>query len=250
MSRKNDIRRLEIQAILQEKQDVKVEYLAEALNVSLETIRADLTFLEDRGFLYRYHGGAKIRDSIIDIPMDIRTKERVHDKRKIAEKTLEQIKDDDVVYLDPSSTALYLGKLLKLKRNLTIVTNSLELVNTLQDTKHRLIIIGGDYSVSGKRTIGDFALQVLNSIYFDLCVLGMDGCMNLDGPANIDSDELAINQSVMKKSKRKILVSDASKFQKTAYFQYAAFDQFDVFVTTKLKVEDKKRVNIRKIIEI
>ena len=86
MSKSNDLRRNEITKIILAKEKVRVEELASALNVTAETVRSDLTFLEAKGILYRTHGGATLRNSIIDIPMDVRIRERAAEKKARAEK--------------------------------------------------------------------------------------------------------------------------------------------------------------------
>lgn len=249
MSKNNDLRRNQIDQLLKDNTLMQVQELADQLHVSLETIRKDLAYLEEKGVLYRTHGGARIRGSNIDIPYDIRSREFTMEKRQIARQVPTFIHDDEVIYIDACSTASYIGTMLKSKKNLTIVTNSMELLPTLQETTHKIIVSGGIYLKDGKRVVGDLALKVIDSIYFDVCILGMDGCQCLDGPANMCEDELVTNQHILSRSKKAILLSDATKFEKISHFQYAKFSQFDVLITTKLKPEDRNRLPIKTIIE-
>ena len=157
--------------------------------------------------------------------------------------------DDDIIYIDACSTAAYLGMFLKQKKQLTFVTNALDLVASMQDSGHKIIMTGGTYVPEGKRLSGDFSMPLIQSLFFDVCIFGMDGCKDLDGPANMREDELMMNKAILERSHKAILVSDASKFERYAHYQYAKFSQFDVFITTQLSKEEKARLPIPYIIE-
>lgn len=249
MSKNNELRRNEITKLVLTKGKVRVDELVLALNVTAETIRSDLSFLEAKGILYRTHGGATSRNANIDIPMDIRIKEEMDIKRQLSYQAIRFIKDDDIIFIDPSSTAIPLGRLLCLKKNLTIVTNSFELIPVLAESDHRIIVLGGTYSKLGKRTYGGYALEQLGTIYFDVAIMGMDGCKNINGPATSSEEETSINKLILKRCRKNILMASATKFDNTSSFQYADFNSFDILITTKLNERDKKRVAIKKIIE-
>lgn len=250
MSKVNDSRRSKIEKIVYEEEKVNVLSLAKIFKVSAETIRSDLSFLESKGILYRTHGGATLRGSNIDMPMDIRAQENIDIKKKIAEEAIKHIKNDMVIYIDPSSTALYLGKLLRLRKNITIVTNSFDLANLLRESDHKIYLLGGELSKQGKRTVGEFTLKMIECMYFDLCIFSMDGCKDINGPANMIGDEVIMNQLIIKRSKKAYLLSDASKFDRNAHFQYAEFTDFDTLICNKLQSDDKERLLIKNIIEL
>lgn len=249
MSKLNDLRRSEIEKIIYEKEKINVLDLADHFNVSAETIRSDFTFLESKGILYRTHGGATLRGSNIDMPMDIRNQENISLKKKIAEEAIKLIRNDMIIYMDPSSTALYLGKLLRLRKNITIVTNSIDLANLLRDSHHKIYLLGGEFVKEGKRTVGEFTTKMIECMYFDLCIFGMDGCKDIDGPANMIGDEVLMNQLILKRSKKAILLSDESKFDRYAHFQYAKFTDFDTLITNKISTQEKERIVIKNLIE-
>ncbi|NBK98933.1 MAG: DeoR/GlpR transcriptional regulator [Erysipelotrichia bacterium] len=249
MSKNNDNRRNEITKLVLTKGKVRVEELVNLLNVTAETIRSDLSFLEAKGILYRTHGGATSRNTNIDVPMEIRIKEEMEIKRQLSYQAINFIKDDDIIFIDPSSTAIPLGRILCLRKNLTIVTNSFELIPVLAESEHKIIVLGGTYSKLGKRTYGGYALELLGSIYFDVAIMGMDGCKHIDGPSTSSLEETAINRLVLKRCKKNILMSSASKFNKSSSFQYARFEDFDILITSTLSKQDKERIPISTIIE-
>lgn len=250
MSRQNEERRRRIEKLIGEEGELSVDMLAQRFYVSKETIRKDLQFLEDKGIVIRSHGGARSRTANIDLPLSIRNQENIMEKRMIGYRAAEFVRDDDVLYLDSSSTAMCAAMYLKGKKNLSIVTNAIELLTLLEQGKHKVTLPGGDYNAAGKRVSGHKALPLLDAMYFDICIFGMDGCFGIDGPANMLEDELIMNQHVLARTKKKILVSDTSKFQKEAHYQYGRFSQFDILITGKLTEEQKEQIMIPEIIEV
>ena len=143
-----------------------------------------------------------------------------------------------------------MASLLNTKRNCTIVTNSIELINGLYDSKHEIYLLGGKISKKGKRTYGDFVLKMVEPFHFDVCILGMDGCKNTLAPANMNMEEVILNDRILKQSDYSILLSDASKFELNARFKYAEFNEFDCFITTKIPDTFRHTIPIKTIIEI
>ncbi len=251
MSKKNQDRRSEIQKILIRQESVKVEELAEALHVTPETIRTDLNYLEQKGFLFRKHGGAALRTGNTEMPMDIRMQENTDVKKAISEAAFELIKDDMVLYFGASSTPLYLGRMLVLRKNLTVVTTSLDMIETLASGPHKIILLGGYYHRIGRSLSGESAREMVSEIHFDISFSGMNGCRGADGPCTLATDEIPIDKEAIRNSEMNVLMSDSSKFDMTGPFQYAQFRDFDILITdSHLKQADRERVKIRDIREV
>ena len=122
-------RKNEILDKLRTEQRVLVSDLAEYYNVTEETIRRDLDKLEKEGYATKTYGGAILGNSTkTDLSYTIRNKTNVEAKNVIASMASRLIEDGDHLMLDDSSTSLYLAKKLKDKKNLTVITNSVELV--------------------------------------------------------------------------------------------------------------------------
>ncbi|MCH4222108.1 MAG: DeoR/GlpR family DNA-binding transcription regulator [Solobacterium sp.] len=250
MSRNNDTRREEIRKILLRQDSVKVTDLAETLKVTPETIRGDLTFLEEKGFLYRNRGTASLRMNGAESPMELRMREYTDAKKAISEAAFEMIKDDMILYFSASSTLLYLCKLLTLRKNLTVVTNSIDMISILAGGRSKIIVLGGEYLRTGRRTYGDDAVRQVSSICFDIGFLGMDGCLNCDGPATVSTDERAIDLTVMSRASMNVLASDRTKFAMASHYQYAKFTDFDYVLTDTLDSETKEKLNLKNLKEV
>lgn len=238
--RKSEDRKQDILNVLKTRSTATVSELAERFGVSKETIRLDLDYLEQKGFINRVFGGAVLKGGNAEIPFQFRKIERNDIKEELAKELIRHVPDDSVVYLTSSSTNLHLCNYLKLKKNLTIFTNSFEIVSALQDTKHTLIVIGGQFYNIGKRMIGPYAMEMIKDIYFDLCICGMDGCKDIDGPATQSQSEHLYIQKVLSQSRKKYLVSDQSKFSHPAQYKFAAFRDFDLLLFDRLSKQNKQ----------
>lgn len=250
MSKYNNNRRNEIEQIIIDQKRVTIKNLAEHFNVTTETIRNDLTFLEKKGVLVRVHGGAVFQITSTEPSMETRKKDRSYIKKRLAKEALDYIPDGSLIYIDNASTSLFLAKLLNSKRNCTIVTNSIELVNELNESRHNIILLGGNVVQKANRVYGDYTLKFAQTFYFDVCVLGMDGCKSTLAPANMNMDEVVLNDTILKHSAYSILISDGSKFEQDARFIFADFSDFDCLITTKIPRHYRHNVSTKKVIEI
>lgn len=245
----SDSRREEITKYILANEKGTVDDLAEKYQVTKETIRSDLNFLELKGLVYRTHGGAVLRNANTEIPMDLRQQEQSVAKKQIAYEAINYITDDMVLFIDPSSTVLPLGRLLRMRKNCTVFTNSYELVPYVAGTQNKVILVGGEYWSMGKRTVGSFVRDMLQDIYFDMVILGMEGCKGLTGPGTNVLDTLSVNKHVIAHSKQLMLLADYTKFDKEAGYQFCDFRDADFVITNPLREEVRSGIRAVKIIE-
>ena len=236
MSKNTDTRRDEIYRLILAEGSVRVNELAARMEVTTETIRKDLNAMEERGLIVKTHGGAEILNSYYQLPLDVKLNEHAYEKQLIAKAALSYIRDNSIIFLDPGSTTLYLSKYLRLKKGLTVVTNSLAIAEIISETQHDLIIAGGKLQKRGKSTIGTFATHIIDTIVFDTCFLGCDGFLN--GPTTFSHEELEVKQHVLKRSETSFLLCDSSKYQKHSTFTFAQCQEFDVMITDAISEKD------------
>ena len=129
-------RKNEILQKLRAEQRVLVSELAAHYQVTEETIRRDLDKLEKEGYATKTYGGAILGNSTkTDLSHAIRSKTNVEFKNQIADLVCQMVDDGDHLMIDDSSTALFCAKKLRDKKNLTIITNSVELVVELANVE-------------------------------------------------------------------------------------------------------------------
>lgn len=239
MSRTSETRRnMVYQRVLSEGK-VRVGELARKMDVTPETIRKDLKILEERGVLSKKHGSAVVRNAYYQLPFDVKLQEHTLEKQMIARRALDLIEDDAIVYLDPGSTCLQLAKLLRLKKNITVLTNSLPIGDIICDSGLDLIMAGGKLLKRGRAFVGYYTTNVIDTIRIDYAFMGCDGFLDMDGPMTFSMEHAEINRHILKNSKVNILLCDISKFTKTSTYQFAKFSDYDIMITNELSKQQQ-----------
>lgn len=251
MSRTSKTRQNEIYQKILSKGRVYVSELSDLFHVSSETIRKDLDTLDQQGLILKKHGYAEIMNDYFQLPLNVKITENTEQKQAIAKKALSYIKDNSIIFLDPGSTTLALAKYLPLKKGLTIVTNSFAIVQVVSDMKHDLIFVGGKLQKKGKSFVGSFTANNIDSIQIDTAFMGCDGFLNTDGPTTFSFEEVLIKQHVIKKASQRILLCDASKFEKSGTYTFANFSDYDILITNPVPEKAKDLVkDVKKVLYV
>ncbi|MBB5182382.1 DeoR/GlpR family DNA-binding transcription regulator [Catenisphaera adipataccumulans] len=241
MSKKTQTRQDEIYQQLLTQGEVRVNELAAHFSVSMETIRKDLSRMEQEGLLVKTHGGAMTAE-LKEASVDRKQMEHAEWKKAIARAALPLIQDHTVIFLGPGSTTLALAKLLPLKKDLIIATNSLPIAQLVTDMRHELIFTGGKILKRGKAATGAFTNTYIDSIHIDTAFMGCDGFRNRAGPTTFAYEEMEVKQHVLRQASKKVLLCDASKFQKVGIYTFASFAMFDVLITNVITLAQKQRI--------
>ena len=225
---------------LQVERRVVVSELSELFEVSEETIRRDLDKLENDGYAIKSYGGAVINENInIDLPFDVRKNRNVLGKQKIAALVSEMIGDGENIMLDASSTTAAIAKMIKNKRDLTVITNSLKIaLEFIEAPNCHVISTGGLATGSSFALVGAVTDRTIRSYYVDTAVVS---CKGVDLYAGItESDERHANNkaSMLYMAKRKILAVDSSKFNRIAFAKIGDLQDVSTIVTDKKPPEE------------
>ncbi len=228
-------RKNEILNKLRTEQRVLVSQLAAHYGVTEETIRRDLDKLEKEGYATKTYGGAIWGNSTkTDLSYTIRNKTNVEAKRLIAQLVCANIVDGDHIMLDDSSTSLYIAKQLKEKKELTVITNSVEIVVELSDVEGwNILSTGGRLKPDTLALVGSQCHQMLRNYHVDKAILS---CKGIDPAAGItDSSEFhsSTKQAMMASANQKILAVDSSKFDKISFIKIADLTGVDCVVTNR-----------------
>ena len=183
-------RKNEILQKLRAEQRVLVSELAAHYQVTEETIRRDLDKLEKEGYATKTYGGAILGNSTkTDLSHAIRSKTNVEFKNQIADLVCQMVDDGDHLMIDDSSTALFCAKKLRDKKNLTIITNSVELVVELANVETwSILLTGGRLKAESLALVGSQCEKYLGNYHVDKVFVS---CKGLDREAGVtDSNEL------------------------------------------------------------
>ena len=228
-------RKSQILDIARDEGKVEVDDLARRFGVSTQTIRRDLGDLASEGKLDRVHGGALIPVGAANIGYAERRRINAGAKAAIARACAARIPENSSVLLNIGSTTEAVARELLGHRNLTVVTNNLNVANILaQNESLQIILTGGLLRVQDGGLIGDIAARVIEEFKVDHAVIGTSA-IDPDGDLmDYDLQEVRVSRAIIARSRQTILVADQSKLQRTAPVRIGSLRDIDVLITDAL----------------
>lgn len=228
-------RRQAILSRLKEIGEVSVEDLAAHLQVSANTIRNDLNALEAENLLRRIRGGAIISDSNGTSTHQLfaaRASVNQTAKEQMARWAASLIKDGEAIVLDASSTVYHLATFLKDHRDLTVVTNGLEVALLLaRNPTNKVILAANVVRPNGFTLIGSLHPDLLNHFYASKCFITCSGLSIEQGLTEADLDEAPLKSQMIKLARQVIALVDHNKWDRIDTYRFAQLDQIDHLVT-------------------
>lgn len=238
-------RKRKILELLENDGKVKVKDLAVILKVSTETIRNYLNDLEQEDKLKKVYGGA-INPTFFNNEPPALEREIINQdgKERIGKMAVTLINDNDVIAIDEGTTPLRLTKRLKDKRNLTIITSSLNSLTVLIDLMSqnlfsgKIIMLGGEVNTTHHRISGELTLEMLNNIHVDKFFISADGLSTHSGVTSYDISKGMVTKKLIEHSNKNILLLDHTKFNKRTHYKMAKFEDLDMIVSDNLPPEN------------
>jgi Transcriptional regulators of sugar metabolism len=224
-------RRNEVLSAISRIDGVSVSALAKTFGVSMETIRKDIRFWEEKGILRKTHGGAILHDNDRLSHINKRSVENVGAKNAIAAKLLEYIPRASTVFVDSGSTAVCAAKQLAFHTGLTIVTHSVLVASELAESGNKVMLLGGILHPESMGSHGLWAANALKSILIDVAVIDSSGFKGFDGPVVNDFADAEVKGMVVQRSKLKVVIADSSKFSTSGLVQYCRWGDVDILIT-------------------
>ncbi len=202
-----------IQALVRDKQ-ISVRALAKEMYASEQSIRRDLQRLEKDGLIKRVHGGAILEESDaskIKIPFLMRELEHSDEKKIMAQKAISLVKDNDVVFLDSSSSAYHIIPFLAAKDNITVITNGIKALCRAGEYNINAYSTGGHFLPSCHSLVGEEAYSVIESFHADVFFFSCKA-LSLDGMlTDFSIEEDLIRRKMLENAKRKVLLCNSQK---------------------------------------
>ncbi|WP_047417390.1 DeoR/GlpR family DNA-binding transcription regulator [Cellulophaga sp. Hel_I_12] len=230
---------------LAKKKHLEVSELGDLLNVSTVTIRKDLRLLEEKGLLFRTHGGASLDNPYIN-EKAIGEKEKisVEEKNGIAQRAAQMIDENDSIMIASGTTVQAFSKFIKPKNKLTVITSSLYVVlHLIQNKNIEILQLGGYIRHSSGSVIGSYAEHILGNISCSKLFLGVDG-FDLDyGLSTTNLEEAQLNKKMLHAVQKIIVLADSSKFGKKSFAKICDMDQVHELITDKgISPEIKRKI--------
>jgi DeoR family fructose operon transcriptional repressor len=210
-----------------------IHQLSRQFGVSIPTVRRDLSELETKNIIHRSHGGAVAKQRVLDeISFEKRMKRYYHEKLRIAKYAVSMIKEGDVVILDTGTTNYWIASLLKTKKNITVITNSLKAAVELasnKDIKH--ILVGGSVHPDTFAMYGSLAIEDLRKFNADKVFIGAAGLHWQKGLTEAYEEESSVKKVFIEVSRKKIVVADHSKLGAVLFSFTAPLSKIDMVIS-------------------
>ncbi len=212
---------------------VEVARLATELDVTPETVRRDLTTLERQGLVRRVHGGAiPIERLGFEPAVATRAEVLTTEKERIAKAALALLPQEGSILLDAGTTTARLAAALPDDRELTVVTNALDIAVTLANRPNLTVLtLGGRVRGRTLAAVDVWALDALRETFVDVAFLGTNGISAQRGLTTPDPTEAAVKRAMIGAARRSVVLGDRTKVGADHLIRFGDLDQIDTFVT-------------------
>ena len=246
----NQKRRSQIIKMLDEHSVVTNAELMEEFGISIETVRRDLAYLEDKGVLERVYGGAVRKEMVREeLIYSSREQKDTEEKQKIAEATEKLLQNNDIVFFDIGTTVHHVAKKLDLGKKINAFTNAIRTAVTLSEKGNEVFLTGGRIRGGELALSGTIAESNLSNFNIDKAIISAAGITE-DGISDFIVDEASLRSKAVSNASKVIVLADYTKFGVRAVCKVCAIEDVDVLITDSkapkniLKKLEKKGVQI------
>lgn len=233
--------------LVRERGRISVVELAERYDVTTETVRRDLSMLEDRHLIRRVHGGAVPADALtlIEAGLPDRDVSRIEQKQRIAAAAVDLIpRADSTVILDAGSTTVRLSRLLPPNLRLTVITHAVPIAAQLAGSPQiELHVLPGRVRRHTHAAVGTETIEALEQVRADLAFMGTNGITLEHGLSTPDRTEAAVKRAMIERARRTVVLADSSKIGVERTIKFAELSDVDTLVTDKeISASDRRAI--------
>ncbi|WP_244530186.1 DeoR/GlpR family DNA-binding transcription regulator [Rhizobium sp. NFR07] len=226
-------RRRRILEWLQEEGSARVRELAAAFRVSEATIRQDLERLENEGFITREHGGAYLNTVGPQTgTMTLHHQENMDKKRRIGAMAASLVKDGETLILDAGTTTTEIATRLTNRRDLTLITNALNIAIILGSVPTFAVHMpGGQFKSPTLSLSGDKSVEYFRNIFAGKLFLATAGVALDAGLTYPSFADLQLKEAMIKAAAHVYLVADSTKINRSSFTRLGSLDVINSFIT-------------------
>lgn len=218
---------------LKEHGAVQVSKLSQELGVTEETVRRDLEKLEKNELLIRTHGGAiPLEQAKMELSLEKRKHTNTGIKENLAKEATKVIVPGDTIFLDASTTTFYMAKELKNMHNITVITNSIRVIQELSESPDIKVVSVGGFVSQNQSFVGNLAESNVTHYFFaDKMFFSSRGITANGGILESNEQECAIKQRMLKNAKETYYLCDASKVGRIGFAKLCQLDAIDCIIS-------------------
>jgi DeoR family transcriptional regulator, glycerol-3-phosphate regulon repressor len=244
-------RHQEIMSLARATGRVNVEGLAAHFGVSSQTIRKDLNELCEQRLLNRVHGGAVVASSVENLAYEARRTIAEGEKREIGKAAAGLIPSNSSLFINIGTTTEEVAHALKEHSGLLVITNNLHVATMLYPLAGiDVIVAGGAVRRSDGGVVGSLAVELIKQFKVDFAIIGVSA-IDADGTLlDFDLNEIQVAQAIIANARTVVLVSDSSKFDRSAPARIGRLRDVDIFVTDRLPSQDWRDLCAREDVRV
>lgn len=228
-------RQKKILQYVREKKATTISELASFFDVHEATIRRDINLLVKDKQLVRTHGGVMIDDEVHSEPsFHERTSLQFEEKARIGQLAADLINDGENIIIDSGTTTLHIAHAILNKKNLTVITNDINIAATLRSTKSiKVIVTGGILFPDSFMLNGMITDDVLRSLHVHKAFIGTPALHHNKGLTHFDEYLVSTKRGMIRAAKQVIVVVDHTKLGSVSLHKVADINQIHDIITGK-----------------
>ncbi|MBE6642984.1 MAG: DeoR/GlpR transcriptional regulator [Ruminococcaceae bacterium] len=227
-----------ILGILEEEQYISAIKLSRMLYVSLPTVRRDLAELARRNQIIRSHGGAKkIQAEHIVSPLNFRKTVHASEKRSLCRRAAEMVNDNEIIFIDSSTTTLQMADFLSEKKGIIVITNGISIAAVLAKKGIKTYCTGGEIFENSLAHFGSFAEEFIERFNIDTLFFSCHGITEKGMLTDPSLPETQIRRVAIKQSKKIVFLCDDTKLDVSTPYNLAPIQTVDHVITNTEEVK-------------
>ena len=227
-------RRETITKLVNQQGYASIEQLAELQGVSTQTIRRDILVLSRDNLVTRHHGGAGSASSVLNTSYKVRRISMLEEKRELGKAAAAMVRPSQSMFISGGSTMEIVAQELARLSSICVITNNIHAAFHLYSKKEiDLLMPCGRVRHHNGGIVGPAAIDFIGNFQADYMLMGI-GAISAEGLLlDYDYDEAMIMKRMMENAREVILVTDGSKFGKSAIAQVGHLSDVSCLVTDR-----------------
>ena len=226
----------EIFSIIKQKKAIKMSDVVKKYQVSHETARRDLEVLQEQGLIKRVYGGAILSEQVSSLagmaeqPCIMDASSSV-EREAIGREAAKLVKEGDTVLLSVGSTVLQIAKHIRDIKHITVLTNSIFVLNELIDSDVRMFVLGGCVNSSEYDMEGHLTVEALKHFCVDIAFICAGGITKENGVSDYNCEVAQVNKAILSRARKTVLVAHAKKFGADSFSVTCPLDSIHTIIS-------------------
>lgn len=225
----------DIKEYIYQNKTVTLDQLCDKFQVSKNTIRRDIDELVETEKIKKIYGGVTVDGFKPMVSFDERNISNLHQKQLIAKKASELVNDNEIIFIDSGTTTMHMIEYIKDRKNLTILTNNIEVImRSIPYPNINVISLSGNLNRKTLSFTGSSSAEVLSQYNISKSFVAATGISVIGGCTNSSPEETEIKRTALMKSQKNYLLVDQSKFDVISLMTFSNFENIDSIITTAM----------------